>query len=392
MGLMKKLAKKAAALIGVAAIAATSAAPTFGAAEYQKAKGPADVPFEKYLVMDKNAEVPNAKFGFEVTAGEATQYESDESVIEIFPGPDADKVTMTGVGSGAEDFEIAFAPGDETASAENEMVKNYDPSTQKYALKTGSLDFSACEYSEPGAYRYVLTESGTNQGIENDAQASRVIDVYVVDDSDDSATKLKVESVILHSGADSLNSEKSQGFTNVYSTNNLTFRKEVEGSKASRDKWFEFTLDIEGAAKGTKYAVNLSGAAAASGANDATIEANSNKTNPTEIVVGEDGKAQAKFYLQHGQEITVLGLADGTSYSVTENKENYEQTPKGVKGYEDEVSGTMSGASVKTSYLNSKKGIIETGVNEKNAPYAAVGIFGIIGAAAVLIMRRRRKA
>lgn len=390
MRLMKTFAKKAAALAGAAAMIASSVAPTFGAAAYQKVNGPKSVPFEKYLVMDKNVEVPNAKFGFEITAGEPTQYESDESVIEIFAGTDADKVTMAGVGSGAGDFEIAYAVGDETVSTENAMVKNYDPATQKYALKTASLDFSACEYSEPGAYRYVLTESGTNPGIENDAQASRIIDVYVVDDSDDAAAKLKVESVVLHSGADSLNSEKSQGFTNVYSTNSLTFRKEVEGNKASRDKWFEFTLNLEGAVKGTKYAVDLAGADSASGANDATIEANANKTNPTEIVAGDDGKAQAKFYLQHGQEITVLGIADGTSYSVTENAEEYAQTPAGVKGYEDAVSGTIKEASVKTSYLNSKKGIIETGVTSRTAPYLAAAIIGAAGIAVVFFRRKKR--
>ena len=39
--------------------------------------------------------------------------------------------------------------------------------------------------------------------------------------------------------------KKSQGFTNSFDTSDLTLRKQVTGNQASRDKYFEFTLNID---------------------------------------------------------------------------------------------------------------------------------------------------
>lgn len=359
--------------------------------------------FDKYLVMDASAEVPNASFTYAVSAGEAKTYDTDGKKFEILAGVDADKVTMAGVGTQTAGT-IAYAQGDAVSQEENASVKNYDHTTQKYAAKTATLDFSACRFTEPGVYRYIVTESGVNQGIVNDADLTRVIDVYVEDASDDTGKKLSIAGYVLHSNendspdvsmgedagsAGSYGNAKSQGFTNVYETSDLIIRKEVTGNQASRDKYFEFTVTISDAVAGTRYPVSLDHADVTSGSNAATITANTGKTNPTELVVGEDGTVTQKFYLQHGQEIRILGLANATTYDVTENAEDYKSTPAGVADYTDAVKGSVDGEDLKTSYLNTRNGVIPTGVVMAVAPFAAVTLFGGFGMVALMMKKRK---
>lgn len=378
----KTLAKFAAAFAAVTVIA--GAMPVFAAGTDYTTEigGTKTTTFEKYLVMDADANVPNASFTYAVTAGEAVAY-SDTS-IEILAGVDADKVTMAGVGSETANT-IKYAPGDTTANDVNTKVKNYDNKAQKYALKTATLDFSACAFKEPGVYRYVITESGTNQAVTNDDATKRYIDVYVEDSSDTTAKKLNIAGYVLHTTASSQDAAgtnpdgKSQGFTNSYDTSDLTFRNEVSGNQASHDKYFKYTVEIDGAVPGTVYTVDLSGADATSGSNSATKEEYRNQKNSATITVDEDGKATVSFYLQHGQEITIQGVSKDTKYKVTADGEDYTLTEKGVTGYNDETSGTIESTDVKTSYMANRAGTIPTGVMLTVAPFAAITVLGAAG-------------
>lgn len=412
--------------------------------------------FSKYLVMDSEANVPNAEFTYAVTAGAAKSYDVAGKKFEILPGVDADKVKMSGAAEG-EGIKATFAAGDATKNDENAYVKSYDKATQKYAEKSVTLDFSAVKFTEPGVYRYIVTESGENQGITNDTDLTRVIDVYVADDStvqkadltdpspsdpipdsvdptpgdpnptdpDDGADsdadgdgdsdadgdvgadsdadidtepasyKLSILGYVLHSSesdvvsgddlgtAGSYEDGKGQGFTNTYATADMTVKKEVSGNQASRDKYFEFTLKITDAVPGAKYDVDLSGAEATSGTNDATIAANEGKTNPAQLTVGEDGSLTQKFYLRHGQAIVVKGLAPETGYAWTENAEDYKSTPMN-----DKTSGTVAADDIETGFVNTRNGAIPTGVVMAVAPFAVVTLIG--GAGAVLFMRKKK--
>lgn len=359
--------------------------------------------FDKYLVMDAQAQVPNVSFSYAVTAGQAKAYDVDGKKFEVLAGVDADKVTMAGVGSETAGT-IAYAQGDATLQDDNALVKDYDKAAEKYAKKTAALDFSACQFTEPGIYRYVITESGTNQGITNDADLTRIVDVYVEDASDVDGKKLTIAGYVLHSNTDdapditmgddngsggAYTATKSQGFTNIYDTSDLTFRKEVAGNQASHDKYFEFTVAITDAVAGTVYDVDITGADATSGTNAATIAANAGKTNPTSLTVGDDGTVTQKFYLQHGQEVKIQGIAKDTNYAVTENAEDYKSTAAGVTDYTDAVNGTVASADLKTSYLNTRDGVIPTGVAMAVAPFAAVTLLGGIGAVTMVMKKKR---
>ena len=403
---MKKNAvKKSIGAIALASVMTMSMGTPVFAAEYDTViDGTKTTTFDKYLVMDAQAEVPNASFTYAVTAGTAKAYNVADKKFEILAGVDADKVTMAGVGSNVANT-ITYTRGDATLNDENALVKDYNNATEKYAKKTATLDFSACKFTEPGIYRYIVTESGTNQGVTNDADATRVVDVYVNDASGSTGYKLTIAGYVLHSNADdapnvSLGENngsagtyvgtKSQGFTNSYDTSDLSIKKEVSGNQASRNKYFEFTVNITGAVPGTVYDVDLTKAEATTQSNAATITANENKTNPATLTVGADGTITQKFYLAHGQEIKIQGIAKDSKYTVTENEEDYKSTAACVTGYTDPTNGTVVSADLKTSYLNKREGVIPTGVVMAVAPFAAVTLLG--GAGVVTMVMKKKKS
>lgn len=379
--------------------------------------------FDKFLVMDKQANVPNAKFTYTVTAGNAKAYDVAGKKFQVLAGVDADKITMAGVGGTAEAAaaanSIVFRQGDgsDTHDTTKDAYVKDLVAGKKYALKTATLDFSAVQFTEPGVYRYVITEAGDNQGITNDADLTRVLDVYVNDasaDVDGALTKkLTIAGYVLHSNendepdvaagedfgsAGAYVATKSQGFTNSYDTSDLTLRKQVTGNQASRDKYFEFTLNIDKAQPNTKYDVVIDEADDTSKANAATIDANAGQTNVTSITTDGAGKATQKFYLQHGQQITVQGLAKDTTYAVTENTEDYKSTANtkdapvvDTKADTEAapVDGTIVSTDLTTGFLNTRDGVIPTGVIMAVAPFAVVTLLG--GAGVVTMMMKKNK-
>lgn len=370
--------------------------------------------FDKYLVMDQQAEVPNASFTYAVTAGTAKAYDVAGKKFAVLAGVDADKVTMAGVGTKTANT-ITYKQGDATLNDKNELVKDYYKETDKYAKKTATLDFSACRFTEPGIYRYIVTESGTNQAVTNDADATRVVDVYVNDASGEDENKLTIAGYVLHSNADdapdvslgenngstgSYVGTKSQGFTNSYDTSDINIGKRVSGNQASRDKYFEFTVKITDAVPGTVYDVDLSYADVTTQSNAATITANEGKTNPATLTVGKDGTVTQKFYLAHRQRITIQGVAKGSKYEVTENAEDYKSTSFDAIGADafdrvqeataDATSGTVASKDIYTGYVNTRDGVIPTGVIMTVAPFAAVTLLG--GAGAVTMVMKKKKS
>lgn len=377
--------------------------------------------FDKFLLMDSQANVPNAKFTYTVTAGNAKAYDVAGKKFQVLAGVDADKITMAGVGAAdATANSIVFKQGDGSDThdkTKDAYVKDL-AAGKKYALKTATLDFSAVQFTEPGVYRYVITEAGDNQGITNDADLTRVLDVYVNDasaDVDGALTKkLTIAGYVLHSNendepdvaagedfgsAGAYVATKSQGFTNSYDTSDLTFRKQVTGNQASRDKYFEFTLNIDKAQPNTKYDVVIDEADATSKANAATIDANAGQTNVTSITTDGAGKATQKFYLQHGQQVTVQGLAKDTTYAVTENTEDYKSTANtkdtpvvDTKANTEAapVDGTIVSTDLTTGFLNTRDGVIPTGVIMAVAPFAVVTILGGAGVV-TMVMKKNKK-
>lgn len=407
----------ATAFAGVGTPVLAAAGTNYGAT----IEGTKTTTFDKFLVMDKQANVPNATFTYAVTAGNAKAYDVAGKKFQVLAGVDSDKITMAGVGAAdAAANSIVFKQGDgsDTHDTTKDAYVKDLAAGKKYALKTATLDFSAVQFTEPGVYRYIITEDGTNQGITNDADLTRVLDVYVNDASADVdgtfTKKLTIAGYVLHSNVDdepdvsagenfgstgAYTDKKSKGFTNSYDTSDLTLRKQVTGNQASRDKYFEFTLNIAAAQPNTKYDVVIDDADATSKANAATIDANAGQTNVTSITTDGAGKATQKFYLQHGQQITIQGLAKDTTYTVTENTEDYKSTANtkdtpvvDTKADTEAapVDGTIVSTDLTTGFLNTRDGVIPTGVIMAVAPFAVVTILGGAGVV-TMVMKKNKK-
>ena len=372
----------AAALLVVAALPSAFADPF----KYTAVAGTSTT-FYKYLVMDVDANVPNATFAFTVAPG--TAIAATENRVAVLAGIGTPTIA-----------DVTFAPTDSTTAG---LPSDTDTATagQQYATQTAKVDFSGISFTEPGIYRYIVTETATtNQGVTNDESETRTLDVYVTDN--DGA--LEVSSYVLHTGTDAPAAgadkgsadvsntgdklgDKSAGYTNTYDTSNLTFSKTVSGNQASRDKYFAFTVTISGAVAGTVYDVDLTKADVniSANPNDATTCIGNAVTQPQRLTVPADGTVTQVFYLQHGQEITIKGLAKGTEYAVTENPEDYKQTAP------DNASGTIVSEDVTAAFTNTRSGVIPTGVLLTVAPFAAIMAVGAVGIL-VMVGKKRKRA
>lgn len=395
-----KFNKKLSALLCSAVLAVTATVmPVMAAATpftYTPISG-STVNFAKYLVMDEQANVPNATMTFSIAAG--TGKDATATTMKVIPGP------MTGT-TAPSISDVTFAPGDAT----NTTVQTADTgfvtldSGEKYAKKDATVNLAGVTFNEPGIYRYVITEepSADNaaKGITNDAANTRILDVYITSKADKT---LELAGYVLHTsaddvamnataGSDGANPEgKNKGFCNEYETEDLTLSKDVAGNQASYDKYFKFTVAISNAVAGTVYDVDLSNAEAAPAATASTIY--SSMTNPDKLTAGADGTVSADFYLQHGQKIVIKGLAKNTSYSITEAEEDYKPATATTEGTAAAVAGTTNNvrddaitANTTVAYTNNRTGVVPTGIMVGMLPYAALA-----GAAAAGIFASRKK-
>lgn len=400
--------------------------------------------FDKYLVMDVNANVPNVSFDFSIEKYNSTQEEN--AVMK--EASDGNLAVINGVTAQLdfEDSTVTFAQGEETVkevsdNAADDVWQDDTLGNEKYVKKKLTLDFSKVQFTEPGVYRYLITETGTHQGVTNDIDVPdaenatfRTLDVYVEDYKDyyDTLTdktgyaepdgkQLFIANYVLYEGkqdtAPSASAEtadgKSTGYTNAYASYDLTFSKTVTGNQGSKDKYFAFTLEISNAVEGTVYDVSYAAdddEFTKDGNADVKISANPNHATtciatdveqPASLKVEENGTVKQVFYLQHGQSIAVRGLAEGTKYTITEEAEDYTPTVD-VNNEKAIVSGTVvssdtAGINADTivQYTNDRSGVIPTGVLSTvagSAGLVAVGILGIAGGALYLKKKKSEEA
>lgn len=329
--------------------------------------------FNKYLVMDADANVPNVTFEFDIMAGTA-QVASGGSPA-IYAGVTPDLITVS---------DASFTTSDSTTPG---TPSNTEDSTQKYATKSVTVNLQGITFNKPGIYRYVITETATSQdGITNDTNTTRTLDVYVTN-KDDTSNELEVKDYALHLSDDS--SKKADGFTNTYATHKLTLEKQVKGNQGDRNKYFMFTVSITNAVKGTVYNVDLSNA-------DSNPNVNGN-VNQLDRLVATDGTVTATYYLKDDQSITIKGLTGGTHYAITEESYSSDgyttaNTVDGTASLQGDTTGekTMGDSSHEVVFTNHKEGIVPTGILIETGPYILMGAVVVIGLVALLATSRRR--
>ena len=387
---MKKYRRFAAIIASAAVIASLAAVPMSASAAgttYSSTltteNGKKVTTLDKYLVMKADANVPNAQFTFSVAPGTAIAADKTSGTLAVLAGIGTPVLT-----NGTMTFSTADTATAEASKGADDtpVFVTADTSDEKYVKKTLTLDFSGVAFTEPGVYRYLITETGTNQGITNgyvDASTTetvRTLDVYVEDagttvaeGTDAGKPQLKITGYVMYNGtqtgapkaeasesaaapnngAEVAGATKNDTITNVYSSQDLTFGKAVTGNQGSKDKYFKYTVEISNiSAQNAKLSVDLTGADSAVPAspNAATKTDYAGKVNPAVLIadttktIAADGytaeavttgeapdtvttyKITAEYYLQHGQYITIQGLPKGASYSVTEDEEDYTKT------------------------------------------------------------------
>lgn len=389
---MKRFTKIMAILMITALIMSIAAITASAEDTYTPVAG-TSTQFNKYLVVDEDTNIPAISFDFTVASGTAVPADASAGTPAILAGVGSPTIAT-----------VTFTDGQTTSTtAPSDLTL---ASGKKFAVQTATVDFTGVTFTEPGVYRYVITEQETAgaKAVTYDTQADipgskvRYLDVYV----EDSNNALTVSSYVMHettdvvpnNDADSAADDKSSSYVNEIATKDLEFGKEVTGNQGSKDKYFLFTLNITNAQASTTYSVDLTGAEAAPTATDATEY--SSMTNPTSFTTNGDGAATVTFYLKDGQYIKIPGLPEGYGYTLTEDAEDYTSANgitaaegKNSTAYSDPVTGSNVSADVKTGFTNTRDGIIPTGVLLTIAPFA-IGIL-LFGALAIFLISKRKR-
>ena len=447
---MKELWKKLSVMLITTALVAFMAVPAFAAnTGYVPLKSP-NAQFDKYLLVDRDAVVPNTSFSFTISSNDVT---------EILPGTAA---TTTSAGT----LPLYKGPGTPTISAvsfsPNDTVETSTlVSGYKTYKKPVTIDMSSVEFSEPGVYRYYITEATGTAGMFYDVDATtpnlttngslkRTLDVYVEDTEDASSMTLKVTGFVMYdgvvtaappagepatansaitstktitvntaNGAEVPGATKTDRYVNYYTSYSLTVGKVVTGNQGSRDKYFKLTLTLNSPVA-TTLTVDVSHAdiqlPASDALNKATDSSYAGKSNPQEIKLNAGEAKETEFYLQHGQYIIVEGLIVGTTYELKEEAEGYTSTEgitaavsvinwDGINGNDalaDAVNGTVKlldaddsttdDGDLQTGFTNDKNGVIPTGVLVSATPVIIIAIVVVAGVVLFIVMSAKRKA
>ena len=402
------------AVLASCAVMASMFSVTANAANYadgnQAAGG--NTTFTKYLVLDAEANVPNATFSYTIKAGTAIDGTADN--MQVYAG----KFAVNGKGEVTAPVvsDVTFTAGNSTTDgADGDGITN--DASKKYASQTINADFTGVKFDEPGVYRYIVTEDlNESQGVAVAGSIAKTLDVFV---EDGGTGTLSVKSYVLYNtvintapekntavdkNADKTakDGKKTDGFVNTYDTNDLTLSKTVTGNQGSKDKYFKFEVTIKNAVAGTVYDVDLTSADGTVIENSATNAEYVGKANPTSVTVGDDGTVTETFYLQNGQSIKILGLAEGTAYEIEETPEDYvasavitgdtERTADNsdVALLDNKVFDTELTEDTTVAFTNDRQGAIPTGVILSVAAPVAIGV-AVLGGIVFLFVRNKKR-
>ena len=333
------------------------------------------VGFKKQLDMTgaPDAKVPGVEFSFTIEPGEATN--------------EAGKLAVkSGIQSADEVYpKILPAEFDDTNTIEAGV-----------ATESVSVDFSNVIFTEPGIYRYEITESAFTgvqaemYNVTNDSQAVRYLDVYV----ERIGGKCEITGSVLLSNlvnptqngnnADYGTENKSNGYINYYSAADLSLDKVVEGTMGDKTEMFTFSVEFT-APVGTSIKYN--------DGTDKTIEFSSDADEDADGLV----TMSVQVSMNDGTEdIIFKDIPKGATYKIIETDPGNGYTTKYQIGDKAPVEKTgmqaeevMGTADVEVIFTNTKNAVTPTGIAMTFAPYAVMVAFA--GVFAVMFLRKKRE-
>lgn len=234
---------------------------------------------------------------------------------------------------------------------------------------TGNVTVKIPTYESVGVFTYKLTPSwtkSTDAGVHYD-DIDTLYAVVTVTNATDGLTS----QIDFRAGTATGGKVGEDRF--AYKTGNLNMKKTVSGNMGDVHKYFKFTVTLTGQ-EGKTYAD--------------TYAVSANGTDSRNLGTIKVGTSQ-DFYLKDSETITIQGLPEGVSYTVTEDKDGYEQSSLDKpEGYTDGDEKIEVNDRDFVGFNNELEQEIGMGVFLDNAPYIA--ILGGVAAAAIVVVNRRR--
>lgn len=415
---MKKTMKRLSVFLLVALVMAMSVVPALAANTYtafSPTGADATVTIVENLYLEKaDTVVPTVTYTLEFDPNQTAPLKEDGTTawLERSFGGTAPTVTTD---------TVSFSP---SSTVQTEGTGDWS----RYVTGNFVLDFSTVEFKEPGVFRYnlVKTISGNDAADTSNYRSGTTTDdenyilCYVTEADDGTLTLDGITYVHSNSSKIAGGRTLAKTYKDQYPAinKNLTVSKTVTGDQGSKTQYFKFTINLSGGVAGAKYKV--------SGSYDTTTavtEYNSTAYNNngsdllkttqasaaiagTDIQAGNyyitlenDGTYSGSVWMQHGQSVTIEGLAKNMTYTVdevdatatgyTETHTNSDVTADPNDASADET-GTIGDNNVTVAYTNDKDGTPPTGILlQYGAPIAGILLVG--GLFIVLMMTKRRK-
>ena len=320
-----------------------------------------------------DAKVPGVEFSFTIEPGEATNEEGKLAV-------------KRGIQSADEAYpRILPAEFDDTNTIE-----------ANFATESVSVDFTNVNFTEPGIYRYKITENdfagdqANMYNVTNDTQPVRYLDVYVerkdgICEITGSVLLSNLVNPIQNSGkADYGTDNKSNGYTNTYNAADLSLDKVVEGTMGDKTEMFEFSVEFT-APVGTIIKYNDGADKRIEFSSDADEDADGLATMSVPVSMN-DGTTDIVFKdIPKGATYKIIETDPGNGY--TTKYQIGDKAPVEETGMQnEEVMGT---ADVEVTFTNTKNAVTPTGIAMTFAPYAVMVAFA--GVFAVMFLRKKRE-
>jgi hypothetical protein len=370
------------------------------------------IKIEQYLVLNSTASVPATTFSYKIEGGTAVAGTS--TTHAVYSGTDTSKVTGTPtMGSAAftvNQTKYTTTTGNEAAiGVAGSTYTNYVPVTlgegKSYAMSDINIDFSKVTFNEPGYYRYVITETGGTE-IPGTRDASytfsldkpKYLDVIVESNTKDDT--LKVAQYILRTNVDDADTAKTSGFVNTYKTVNLTIYMDVYGNQSRTDTDFEVKLLFDSLQDGMKFTVSTNSTNGSTPVSPIVIGTNTYKNSSGDTVT------PVTIYLKANEYYTIYDLPAVYYMNITEDaaklkdlgyKAETKRSKTNVNGYisldstsNNYYAGFYVGSTADSTFgiLNTKTGIIPTGIIITVAPYAAIALVGFLG---IIVFAKHKK-
>ena len=366
MKLNKTMGRVATTLVATAMLASVAVVPTFAdEIEYGTTGTPStalsQITLHKELDMPTNV-VTSADATFKFTMTGVAPSSTTETIISH--GQTYDVKTGTGT---VESNNVVFTKGSEDG----------DQKDVTFAL-------SGLSFTEPGVYKYQITETTTPAGFTNE---TGTLDAYLfVEDTNGSTDGgIQIYGVVVTTPSENANKEEAETKTdtvvNSYmmdATGSLTVTKNIDGTMASPND--EFTFTVSGLTADNTYVVS---------GTDITDENN-------QIVADDEGKYQ--FTLKANETLTIMGLT-AKEYVVTETPSDKGYSLTSVTGKDADDKVISDGAADVTltteqmtktvTFLNTRNAVSPTGIVMNVAPYALLVV--VAAAGCFVFMRKRRE-